>query len=296
LAEYPRYLTDYPNVDSSFPFHLKEDRHKQTHITSHRHDFLELSLFVEGSGTETINGQRHPLRPGTMMLLLPYQIHELQYDTAVLPMMYTCNFDIELLTGSNEVDWGFQAWFNAQSEAPVPYVQLNESGLKKMSALFSAMYKEYAGNEIWRNYRLKAMLIEALVEFDRYRRSHSPEQEQAQLGNVPANSLPDRKSIWPVVQYIHANYREALTLQELAHQFHFNVTHLSELFKKQLGQNFVHFLHEIRIRHAGSLLWSTELPVSAISLEVGFGSHQTFSRIFRQLKGCTPMEYRRKRQ
>ncbi|MDR6551761.1 AraC family transcriptional regulator [Paenibacillus qinlingensis] len=296
MAEYPRYLTEYPNADSTFPFFMKIDRHKQTHITPHRHDFLELSLFVEGGGVETINGQRHTLKPGTMMMLLPYQIHELQYEPTVLPMMYTCNFDIELLSGSNEADWGFQAWLDAQSEAQAPYIYLDPNGICRMTELFAAMYDEYMSDSPWRKYKLKAMLIEIIVEFDRLRLKSMPLIEKSTAVPVMAGTGSNRKNIWPVIQHIHANYREPLTLTELAQQFHFNATHLSELFKKQLGQNFVHFLHEVRIRHASSLLWSTELPVSAISLEVGFGSLQTFSRIFRQLKDCTPLEYRRKRQ
>lgn len=294
MTGYPRYLTEYPNVRTTFPFYMKAERPALSHITSHRHDFLELSLMVEGRGVETINGVRHPLKPGTMMFLLPYQIHEIRYDQTVRPMLYTCNFDMELLFGANEGDWGFQALFAAQSEAALPFVQLDEAALADTLPVFSSMFEEYRGEAPWRNYRIKALLMDALVRYDRHRRGTAAERSGPRVPDEAAPAF-DRRSVWPVIQYMHAHYRDPLTLSGLAERFHFNVSHLSELFKQQIGQNFVRLLHEIRIRHACSLLLSTELPVSTISMEVGCGSLQTFSRIFRQLKGCTPMEYRRRR-
>ncbi|MNI52474.1 Arabinose operon regulatory protein [compost metagenome] len=82
-------------------------------------------------------------------------------------------------------------------------------------------------------------------------------------------------------------------MSDLAVHFHFSMSHLSELFKKYVGQNFVFFLHELRIRHALGLLKSTQMSVSEIAYDVGFGSYKTFSRVFRQMKQMTPMEFRK---
>jgi len=88
------------------------------------------------------------------------------------------------------------------------------------------------------------------------------------------------------------HYHEEITLSSVAGHFHISPSHLSELFKKHLGENFVHFLHELRVRHACRLLLSTDMTVSDIALEAGFGSYNTFSRVFRESQGVTPTEYR----
>jgi len=286
MSHYPRYLIEYPNVSTTFPFYMYKFKPKLPPITPHRHNFLELNLVLQGEGIETINGLQHRLQPGTMVLLLPYQIHEITYNIESKPFLYTCNFDIELLMdGTNAGDAGFSAIFTSEYEAELPYVQLDEKEMQEMLRLFESMFEEYEGNLLWRNYRIKALLMEAII---RYIRKQSPRH------GIRSSSNPSlQKNVWPVIQYIHTNYQEPLTLQDLSKRFHFHTTHLSELIKQHVGQSFVHLLHEIRVRHACSLLRSTILPVSTISLEVGCGSLQTFSRIFRQLKGCTPVEYRK---
>jgi AraC-like DNA-binding protein len=65
------------------------------------------------------------------------------------------------------------------------------------------------------------------------------------------------------------------------------------LFKKRIGQNFVDYLHHVRIRHACVLLKSTKMTVSEIAIEVGYGSFSTFSRVFREMKKVTPTDFRK---
>jgi YesN/AraC family two-component response regulator len=131
-------------------------------------------------------------------------------------------------------------------------------------------------------------LIEALVLFDRLRR-----QQHAGLLEASNGSRASNANVWKALQYLHRHYRDDITLEHLAQQFHYNASHLSELFKQRFGQNFIYILHGLRIRHACGLLATTELSVTDIVYEAGFGSVQTFSRIFIKLKGVSPTAYRK---
>ncbi|PYI55639.1 helix-turn-helix transcriptional regulator [Paenibacillus flagellatus] len=64
-------------------------------------------------------------------------------------------------------------------------------------------------------------------------------------------------------------------------------------FKRHTSLIFVQFLHEVRIRHACSLLVCTDMSVFDIAIEVGFGSYPSFLRIFLELNGVAPGEYRK---
>jgi len=46
----------------------------------HRHNFIEFSYIVKGSGSELVNNKRHDLKPGTFSAILPYQVHSLNYS------------------------------------------------------------------------------------------------------------------------------------------------------------------------------------------------------------------------
>lgn len=282
----PLYLTDYPNLDTVFPFHIKIE--VLAEITAHRHDFLEFIFVLEGNGVEVINGVVHNMSPGTLIFLLPYQFHSIQCEPGKQLKMVICNFNLEMLHDSNEREGGLASIVLEEADHIPPFVQLNKREIERMNSIFSDMMKEFESDERMRSIFIKAKLFEALVLFDRLRR-----QQHASLQEAPNGSRVSNANVWKALQYLHRHYRDDITLEHLAQQFHYNSSHLSELFKQRFGQNFIHILHGLRIRHACGLLATTELSVTDIAYEAGFGSVQTFSRIFIKLKGISPTAFRK---
>ncbi len=96
-------------------------------------------------------------------------------------------------------------------------------------------------------------------------------------------------------------YREAgLTISMLAKKLSLPEYRLRAFIHKELGyRNFNAMLHQYRIEDAANSLSETKnqnLPVLTIALSVGYQSITPFNNAFRQLKGMTPSEYRRKNQ
>lgn len=94
-------------------------------------------------------------------------------------------------------------------------------------------------------------------------------------------------------------YREhGLTIAELAAKLGLPEYRLRSLINKHLGyRNFNALLHEYRLRDASSMLADAgqrHLPVLTIALTVGYQSITPFNNAFRQSKGLTPTEFRRK--
>ncbi|KRE82523.1 hypothetical protein ASG89_14815 [Paenibacillus sp. Soil766] len=283
---YPQYLFEYPNIDTDFPFHMKKKGY--TSVPSHRHDFIEFSLVVAGKGNEKINGVEHDMRPGTIVLLLPYQIHEYRADAHEKLLMYICNFDMKLITAGPESAWGLHDLFHSLGSAQPPYIQLQGEAYEETLRLWERLYQEHNSSLTWKPIMLKALLLEALALFVRSRGS----EETAKSEKQPSISS---RSIWSVVQYVYDHYLEPLSLTSLSEKFHLHPTQLSTLFGESFGIHFVDFLHELRIRHACSLLISSDLPISQVAYESGFSSYPTFSRTFLRVKGITPSEYRKQK-
>ncbi|MCR8634051.1 AraC family transcriptional regulator [Paenibacillus radicis (ex Xue et al. 2023)] len=289
MAVVPKYLTHYPNMDSELPFHIKVNQ-LVNGFESHRHDYLEFSYVIEGSGSETINGVKHLMLPGTFTLVMPYQFHEIHSDPGSPLQLFNCNFGIHLYSPAEQlpgIDWN-------SAEANLPsFVQVEDSEeQRRFQSVLEELSAEYSGAEPWRNSLIKAKLTEVLVRFDRLRRSMQPGLQEAAAAHAYVRKKP-RSSVWQVIQYIHNHYRDDLTLSGLAERFGFSVPYLSELFKRALGQNFVTFVHDVRIRQACGLLISTEMSVLEIAMETGYGSYNTFARIFRESKGITPAGFRK---
>ena len=281
---YPQYLFEYPNMDTDFPFYMKKKRY--TSVPAHRHDFIEFSLVLEGTGIESINGAEHPMAPGTIVLLLPYQIHQYRANPNDTLLMYICNFNLELLTEGPESSWGMRDFIFGRGNHPT-FVHLEGEACQECKRIWDQLFKEYESSLPWKPILLKALLLEALTLFARNSGiAGSGRRKEEKPG--PGKS----KAIWPIVQYVHARYLEPLTLSILSERFQLSPAQLSKLFAEQFGIHFVDFLHELRIRHACSLLISTDMPITEIAFESGFSSYPTFSRAFLRIKGMTPREYR----
>lgn len=283
---YPQYLFEYPNIDTNFPFHMKKK--KYTSVPSHRHDFIELSFVLKGKGKEWINGNEHDLLPGTIVLLLPYQIHHYHAAEDGEPLlMYICNFDMKLLTAGPESAWGLQDLLLGRDHAQPAFVQLQGKAYEEGVQLWDRLYQEHESSLAWRPIMLRALLLEALSQFIRGMENPAVRQTKSPR---PSST----KGIWPVVQYVYDHYLEALSLNLLSEKFHMHPAQLSTQFGEVFGIHFVDFLHELRVRHACSLLISSELPISQVAFESGFSSYPTFSRSFHRIKGISPSQYREK--
>jgi two-component system response regulator YesN len=65
------------------------------------------------------------------------------------------------------------------------------------------------------------------------------------------------------------------------------------LFRKETGENFLHYLTRIRMERARELLSGTSLPVSQISRQIGYNDPNYFIRIFKKETTLSPGQYRR---
>jgi AraC-like DNA-binding protein len=289
MTRLPLYLSDYPNMDSNFPFHLSVNR-IDTSFPAHRHDFLEFSLVIEGKGFEIVNGESHPMKAGTFTFISPYQIHEIHAVPGQSLKLYNCTFDLSLLLGTTNVENDSHLFLVGESNlGDVPsHIQLETVEKGKFERILQEILHEYEGTEAGKALLIRAKLIEVLVWFFRLRKKGIVEESKGKLEPARLQS----GVIWKVVHYVHSHYNDPLSLTLVARHFHVSSPYLSDQFKHHVGETFVNFLHEVRLRHACSLLASTELAITTIAHEVGYNSFKTFSRAFRQRKHMTPSDYR----
>lgn len=90
-----------------------------------------------------------------------------------------------------------------------------------------------------------------------------------------------------------------LTIQDLATAVGSNRTYVSNCINRRTGLSFSQYVARYRVEHAQTILCSNEYSsdheavASAMALS-GFASDQTFYRIFKDLTGLTPLQYRQR--
>lgn len=97
-----------------------------------------------------------------------------------------------------------------------------------------------------------------------------------------------------VLNYIHQHYSEDISRTMLADMVYLNPDYLARLFKKQTQTSIINYITTYRLEKAKELLLNPDIPVGTVALKVGYGNYSYFSKLFKDVVGCTPNEYRKK--
>ncbi|NLW11206.1 MAG: response regulator [Clostridiaceae bacterium] len=96
-----------------------------------------------------------------------------------------------------------------------------------------------------------------------------------------------------VTSLIHEFYRSGITLEEIGYKLNMTPEYLGTLFHREMGVTFSSYMKNCRINKAKELLCSTQLKLYEISERVGYSDSKYFSKVFREITGQLPNEYRR---
>ena len=103
----------------------------------------------------------------------------------------------------------------------------------------------------------------------------------------------EERIINKIVRFVQKHLSEEISLSVLAEEFHFSTQYVSQLFKNEIGVNFLTYLTNIRMEKAKKLLLSTDLPIAEISEQSGYSDYRVFTKVFKKSEGVTPSQYRR---
>lgn len=101
------------------------------------------------------------------------------------------------------------------------------------------------------------------------------------------------KTILQLTRFLQEHLSEEISLNILAGEFHLSAQYISQLFKSEIGVNFLSYLTNIRMNRAKKLLASTDLPISEVSQQSGYADYRVFTRAFKKSEGVTPSQYRK---
>lgn len=97
----------------------------------------------------------------------------------------------------------------------------------------------------------------------------------------------------PAMEYMQYHYDQPMTLEDIARQSHLSVSRLAHLFKEHVGITVIEYLTNIRINQAKQRLLGGDGNCTQICFEVGYNNQSYFTRIFKQVTGMTPRQFRR---
>lgn len=238
--------------------------------TSHYHEFYELYYLESGERYHLLNDQLYKLTPSQLILFEPYQLHYSYGDPNI-------GFSRILL------------YFNDKYISPEII-----SHLKGLSGVYQLSPED--NMEFYQ--MLRKVLQEKITQSEFYETSTATLLNQLLVmllrTKTAKKEVYSNTRITQIISYINQHYTEKLTTEELANEFYISKWHLCREFKESTQTTIIQYINNIRIINAQKLLARKDLSITAVSSEVGFESVTHFQRVFKQIAGMTPSEYKKR--
>lgn len=96
-----------------------------------------------------------------------------------------------------------------------------------------------------------------------------------------------------IKEYIAINYMHEVLFADLANVAHISRSHLSNLFKKEVGCTFPEYLTQFRINKAREIIKINNIKLNEVANMVGYKDYAHFSKVFKKITGMPPESYKR---
>jgi len=256
------------------------DNHEYEAYPRHWHTCVEIIMPTKEELRLEYDGMPVTLREHDIVFICPGAVHSLE---ACPGERYIFQIELSAVTHLRSVE-SFPTLL-------YPGLLITPSGspdiYDDVHRLLEQIVEEYHAKGIFYEARIYSLMLEMLVLL---RRSHSA--IRGQLGASGSKQKEYLEKFMSVCSYIDEHCTEDLTLESVADRAGFSKFHFSRLFKQFTNISFYKYLNQKRIETAEKLLVSPNLSVTEVSLSSGFSSMSSFIRMFKQVKGCTPTEYR----
>ncbi len=237
-----------------------------------------------------------PLKGEVLVHALEEEYHVQAGELIIIPV--GCSHDLHMGEGSErelllyESNGAFTLKeFGAlrQMMARPIYLTQDDPMCEPVREIFFRIINVHRSGMMLRNLHNYASLMEiyAILGEDYLKKAATPAEMNALNRQLSGEDAFNR-----ALDYLNKNYMDDMTLDSLAAYAGFSRYTLSRMFRQHTGETFTQYLSRRRVDMAMELLSSTRLPVTQVALQCGFNSIATFNRVFREVKGCTPTQYR----
>lgn len=104
----------------------------------------------------------------------------------------------------------------------------------------------------------------------------------------------DDEGILTAQTFIESNYSGTISVDQIAAQAHMSKRNFIRRFKAATGNTPIEYIQRVKIEAAKKALEKSGGDVNSVMYDAGYNDVKTFRKVFRQVTGMTPQDYRRK--
>ncbi len=245
-------------------------RPPQTCFEPHRHEGIELIFVIEGEMWARIEQTEWTAKPGECLVVNSFREH------AAYPkgrLVYFC-----VVINDDFAEYLHKPLQSEQFETLIK----NDMGIGEA---FRILAYEYQNRAPFFQQRCRAQIWEITVRLMRGYRLSKPDQRQ--------EISPQLATVCRVVSWLQTNFQRPVRLEDIASFVGLSPSRLSHIFKEATESTIIEYLVMIRCDYAAIQLLKTGDSVEQISKRAGFENAIYFRRMFKRIKGYSPLEFRR---
>jgi len=245
-------------------------------VEKHNHSHYQICYVMEGKGTVSINNKNFKMSKGDIFVFNPFEYHSLKSDKKYPSKNIVIGIGME-----NNI-WSLYT--------PKEYniiSKMKDTKMQNVKAILKYIIKEHSKKELRYKEIEISLLTQLLVTIQRIIKKNLDKRTI-----FPHKYVKKTDRMEEIKNYIYRNYRNKLSLDNIAQAVFLSKYHLLHGFKKALGITPYEYIQQLRIDDAKRLLNTTNKTVSEIAFEVGFESISQFNRTFKKITKVSPSQYK----
>lgn len=248
----------------------------------HWHSAAEFTVALKDDGRYRVCDEDIILNKGDILLVWPRQVHE----TISIPR--ESSLLVHFVPGliENNLDLTTASPFLCE------YHKIDAKQYPELAAAIGEKLFEicelYEHRSYFSESRCKIKVMEILLMLGEFALS---QRNDHLVANIYSDSA--RKHIQMALAYIDEHFSDDISQTDVAEYIGLSPYYFSRMFKKHMQKSMPIYLAELRVRNAMRLLTDTELSITECAFHSGFQSITAFNKVFREIIGCSPREYRK---
>lgn len=241
-------------------------------------DYFILYFLMDGEFYLNCDGQNYAFQAGDVFLMKPNVLHYGTKPSAVKFYWMHFTTDCFEILDQYQADQFFQAPCEDKIIIPLRF------SMKKIANYIILINQLINSSQTQKKLISKYLSSSILIEIaNQY-------QENYKL-KFSSNDISTRR-FQEIINYIDANYKENLKVQDIAQKFGYNEKYLSKLFKKSLNMTIKEYIIDNKLKAAAFLLLVSNDTVASVAYDCGFSNEFYFMRLFKRKYQLTPTSYR----
>ncbi|MEZ4811722.1 MAG: helix-turn-helix domain-containing protein [Allomuricauda sp.] len=281
MIQKPAFEAIAPSFGHSFTYQKFNENNENKNNGWHYHPELELVYVNGGSGKRQIGSHVSYFRNGDLILIGSNLPH--------------CGFTDRLTGNKSETLIQMKADFLGNDFFNIPEMKNIQKLLEvaKGGIAFFGKTKTKVGE--------KMEILEYQTDFQRLLSilnilNQLATSEEIKVLNGEGFSMEtevkDNDRINIVFNHVKTNFKEDISLDEIADMVSMTVPSFCRYFKKITNKTFTQFVNEYRLVHASKLLAEQPISITQVCYESGFNNFSHFNKSFKAFTGQNPSEYR----